>query len=582
MKTFRARSLFSIALACMLGGCSSFDLYDKQKDDQAKAMKDGVAAVSFANVFNDARARHAAMSDAIAAQHQRLAEANAKLKLLAVLGSTESLSHQAGLQGVLQAKWGALTCSKAGDPGCATPSQRAVAWAAEFCPDDKNPLCLLDGPPQYSQIVAQGLIDYDPNSLQRFQRDAKNGASQVMALALKPAPNCVATQPIDSSQPAGVLPKPTPAMPSPEEYEKSLPPDRIAAADLYELVYWPRCEQLLMAQYRLDWLMQSAPQSGIGAALQAWRDAREALNEKQKAANAARAKYDELNQAYKDALKELEADLPGAEDKAKDLLKKAGAALDALNGILELGEKRENPVGAAAQADERIQQLREIVAALGGAGTGGDAESALSADVRNHLAAIATLPRLIDDSAEMFEEAEQARLAPLMLEISYQEQVAIGAKRRVAAEVDDVERKKAAYFTLVAQAGKIAEAQERLDVAMLALEGAGSRRLYELLNGANGSPTPAQEALLDALAIYYESEVKHELAIQKIAYQTAAASYQRNLDEDEIALNEWLALARSDSQILAAYFASGMKAEDIAALLVQLVGLGGIAVGVNR
>ena len=580
MKTLRARSLFSIALVGILGGCS-FDLYDKQKDEQAKAMKDGLATVSFANVFNDARARHAAVSDAIAAQYQRLAEANAKLKLLAVLGTTETLSSQVGLQGVLQDKWAILTCNKAGDPNCAAPSQRAAAWATEFCPDDKNGLCREAGPPvRYSEIVAQGLVDYDPNSLQRFQRDAKNGASQVMALALKPAPTCVATQPIDAQQP-GALPKPVPAMPTPEEYERSLPDDRFAAAGVYETVYLPRCKALLMAQYRLDWLMQASPQSGIGAALQAWRAARESLNEKQMAANAARAEYDASNQAYKAALAELEADLPDAEDKAKALLKKAGGALDALSGMIKLGQKVENPVGTAAQADERIQQLREIVAALGGAKSAGD-KSTLSPDVRTHLAAIATLPRLIDDSAEMFEEAQAARLAPLMLEISYQEQVAIGAKRRVAAEVENVERMKAAYFTLVAQAGKIAESRERLDAGIGLLPGAESRRLYELLNGANRNPTPAQEALLDSLAIYYETEVKQELAVQKIQYQSAAVAYQRNLDEDEIALNEWLALARSDSQILSAYFASGMKAEDIAALLVQLVGLGGIAVGVNR
>lgn len=587
MKTLRAGCLFSTALVGLLGGCS-LQLYDKKLDDQAQGLKSGLATVSFTDTFNQARDNHAAVSDVIAAQHQHLAEISAKLKLLAVLGTKKSLPSPEGLQGVVNAKWQELTCNSVGDPTCATPAQKAAAWFAEFCPDDRNRLCLGDGPPHYSEIVAQGLVDYDPNSPERLQVALKDGASQVMALSLKAAPDCIATQPIEEKQPGDPLSKPVAAMPTAAEFEGSLPADRTDAADLYELVYLPRCNDLLMAQYRLDWLMQPARNSSIGRALNAWHIAREAWNEKQSAARAARAKYDQLNQAYKDALKELEARRPGAAEKAKKLLQEAGHALDALSVIQDLKTRvpSENPVGSADQAEERLQKLREIVAALGGGtqstAAGGDAKSQLPDDVRSRLAAIATLPRLIDDSARMFEEAEKARLAPLTLEISYQEQASIAANRRVAAAAEEMERTKQAYFAVVAEAGTIAEAVERVDVGMRSLERADSRPLYELLAGADGNPTAGQDALLDALALYYQSQVKQELAIQKISYQSAAAAYKRNLDEDEIALNEWLALVRSDSDILAAYFASGMKAEDVAALLVQLVTLGGIAVGVNR
>jgi len=585
MKTLRARCLISTALVCALGACStSFQLYDKKLDDQAKTLKSGLAAVSFTDTFNRARDNHAAVSDAIATQHQRVAEASAKLKLLAVLGTKQSLPSPEGLQGVVNAKWQELTCNSIGDPSCATPAQKAALWFAKFCPDDRNRLCLGDGAPNYSEIVAQGLVDYDPSSSERLQVALKDGASQVMALSLKPAPECIATQPIDAQQPDAPLIEPVPAMPTAQEFEGTLPPDRVEAADLYAIVYLPRCQDLLMAQYRLDWMMQAAPNSSIGNALNAWRFAREEWNAKQNAARAARVKYDQLNQAYKDALKELAEDRPGAAEKAKKLLQQAGQALDALSELHDLTTQltSENPAGSADQAQERLQQLREIVAALGGGTSGGGANSTLPQDVRSRLAAIATIPRLIDDSARMFEEAEKARLAPLTLEIGYQEQALIGANRRLASAAEEVERSKQAYFARVAEAGTIANAVERIDVAMGSVEGAQSRPLYELLAGADRGATAGQNALLDALALYYQSQVKQELAIQKVSYQSAAAAYKRNLDEDEIALNEWLALVRGDSDILAAYFASGMKAEDVAALLVQLVTLGGIAVGVNR
>jgi hypothetical protein len=576
MQRIRARWLLSAALICGLGGCS-FQLYDKEKDEQAKALKTGLAAVSFDEVFATAQANHNAVSEATNAAHHRLAELGAKNKLFTVLTSKGTLSEEDGFQFTLAARWAELMCEDA--DGCAEPSQVAEEWRQKFCenPSPFNEICqtweINRLPVRFSRIVELGITDYDPNSLRIPGLRLADSADNVLIAAGRKAPKCAA-MPIaddDLDKPVRMLPPPVPAIPGTEDFIRPL--SQAAKSQTRPIYddYIRICQETLDAQYGLTWLVGENALSGIGMSWTDWHTAADELTKLQIEMRKSQALYDADNAAYKQALKEIAESKPGAEDRAEELLGKAGKALDAVAAV--------NDFGIEFAAEERLKALREIIAILGGkGGASGTDKSVLTDDVRKNLAAVANLPHLVDESADLFAAAEEARLSPLVLELAYQEQVLKAVKLRIAAKEAEVERRRQFYFAAVAEAGKIGFAQERLADAQ-GIEGFAQRPLYELLEA---SPSAGQAALFDALTAYYESQVKFNQVQNKLLFDESAAAFQRNLDENQIALNQWLTLSKSDSDILAAYFAAGVKPEDVAALLVQLLGLGGIAVGVNR
>lgn len=575
----RARSLLSTALVLSLAACS-FQLYDKEKDDQAKAMRAGLAGVSFDEVFSTAQANQDAVSDATNAAYQRLAEVGARNKLFTVLTSKGTLGEEYGFQSTLAERWAVLMCE---DPaGCTEPSQVAEEWRQKFCenPSPFNEICQtweVDRlPVRFSRIVELGISDYDPNSLRIPGLRVADSADNVLIAAGRKAPECAA-KPIaddDLDKPVRLLPRPEPAIPSTEDFVRALSP---AAASQTRPIYddYIRiCQETLDAQYGLTWLVGASALSEIGMAWTDWHVAADELTKLQIEMRQGQARYDADNTAYKQALQAIAESKPDAEGKAEALLGKAGKALDAVAAL--------NDFGIEFATEERLKALREIIAILGGnSQASGKDKSALTDEIRSNLAAVANLPHLVDESGELFAAAEEARLSPLVLELAYQEQVLKAVKLRIAAKEAETERRRQFYFAAVAEAGKIAFAEERLADAR-GLEGFEQRPLYELLKGADSAPSAEQTALLDALTAYYESQVKFNQAQNKLLFDEAGAAFQRNLDENQVALNQWLALSKSDSDILAAYFASGVKPEELAALLVQLIGLGSIGVGVNR
>ncbi len=571
------RRLLSAALAFALSACSA-QLYDKEKDDQATALKTGLSSVSFDSVFATARANENAVSDATTDAYQRLAAADAKLKLFVVLSAPRKLTDRLGLQGKLAARWAALMCD---DPtACAPPSQFADEWYQKFCknPSPFDQACQIPVPPpvRFSQIIKLGLSDYNAASLATRRLRLADSADQVVIASGRPAPECTA-KPLEKQElvkPARELAAPEAALPSTEEFTHALPADVASHTTPIYQDYVTICAQTLGAQYELTWLVGTSANSDIGRGWKAWKSAADDLATLQIAARERAAMYDADNVAYKKALADIKNSALDAEAMAKDLLAKASVALDAVDEL--------NDFGKVFAAQERLKSLEEIISALGGNSTStGNDKNTLTPDVRANLAAISKLPHLIDDSAALFNAAKQARLAPLVLELSYQEQVLIATKRRIDAMEAAVERGRQVYLAAVAEAGKIAYAQERvLDASTI--NGFADQPLYVLLKGANQSANKEQTALLDALDAYYESQVKYNSEQQKVAFDESAAAFQRNLDDDQIALNEWLALSKGNSEILSAYFASGVKPQELANLLVQLIGLGSIGVGVNR
>lgn len=84
------------------------------------------------------------------------------------------------------------------------------------------------------------------------------------------------------------------------------------------------------------------------------------------------------------------------------------------------------------------------------------------------------------------------------------------------------------------------------------------------------------------LASYVNADSVARAAYDQAVYDELFINEEIALDADEFAANSWNALIAEPLNALAAYHASGIKAENVAAALSNLVGLGAIAVGVSQ
>jgi hypothetical protein len=69
---------------------------------------------------------------------------------------------------------------------------------------------------------------------------------------------------------------------------------------------------------------------------------------------------------------------------------------------------------------------------------------------------------------------------------------------------------------------------------------------------------------------------------EALDYMLIALDHDEAVDNSEMAVGLWNSLIATPVNQIAAYHGSGVRAEDVAALVIQALSLGGIAVGVNR
>jgi hypothetical protein len=94
--------------------------------------------------------------------------------------------------------------------------------------------------------------------------------------------------------------------------------------------------------------------------------------------------------------------------------------------------------------------------------------------------------------------------------------------------------------------------------------------------------SPAKAALWLSLMHYVDTIHTYRAREEKLDYMLIALDHDEAVDNSEMAVGLWNSLIATPVNQIAAYHGSGVKAEDVAALVIQALSLGGIAVGVNR
>ena len=530
-----------VVCGMLVAGCQAH-LYNQENDKQAALLKEKIAAVKFDDTFKTARDNHKVLSDSILQSDLRASQLRAQFDLLQVIAKPMDDSTS-GLSTVIAKRWDEL----------AKPVR-------------------LDSS-AIGQTLVEGLEAYDPQSQPaRFLRGRK--LTLLIRVTAK-IPDCAAKTNADGSFQLDPQGRPVPALPAPADIVKGVPPDQVGSVQADYNGFVSACRTLLVKQHALDRLFERDGAGEIAMALKAWRRQNAIHTAATAAIGQLKSNYEALDKQYKDALEDIKKKQPQAEEKAKDLLKKAGEALE------KLAEVQDNDVakdlGLAMVSEERIAKLEEILALLNAGEKTPESEQKLSEDVRGKLTVIAGLPSMVDSVSELYAAASKARLTPLKLELAVQQQILIAAQRNLAHELSEVDFLRRVYLSRLRAALQIHDAHAFK--TGLSKDFPRDKPLYDAMGG-DLVKAEDRKKLLNALANLYRADAKYLAMGRAAPIEAAARVYQRNLDADESALAEWKSLIDGETAILSEYHAAGVKPESLGQL-ASLLALIWIGVGVN-
>jgi hypothetical protein len=330
--------------------------------------------------------------------------------------------------------------------------------------------------------------------------------------------------------------------------------------------YQDGCQARIASLARL----QKVKPGRLKAALAAWQDAAgELAGLRQKQADAQK-RYEAALKAYDDATRLAEVDRAGTSfvDQAKQLQ-------DLLAGF----ESAAKALGVESSAAERIRGIDTLLAAA----AGGKIDEARLSDpgFKKAVMVAAATPPLADEARRIVADRRAPLVAALVLEKQHQEIRRNAARRSVERQVRRVELLRQKLEALVLEV-------ELLQVGRVAAVNAGRLAAPEdpfakPLGAALETPKPgARRQLYQLLARYVDSIATARARQEEIDYRLIALDHEESVDASETAIGLWNALIASPINQLTAYHAAGIRAEQVAALLIQLLTMGGIAVGVNR
>jgi hypothetical protein len=314
--------------------------------------------------------------------------------------------------------------------------------------------------------------------------------------------------------------------------------------------------------------LSAADEGALPAAYQEWRQDERRLRTAQDAAAAAQDKYKQALTQHGQA--SASRDLKSLQDQAKALR----AALDTLR-------QAGGTVGREKAAEERIAQLDRLLEA---AATGKvDAKSLEDPELRKAVAVVAGLPSIGDDALRVQANRRKPAVAPLLIEKQRQEIQRDAAARAVERARRRVELRREKVDALVLELRLLQRARIAVDLARKAAV-SGSDPFGLTFREALGTGTSGatKRHLYESIMFYVDSIATARLRQEQLELQLVAVDHEEAVDSAQTAIGLWNALIATPINELVAYHASGIKPEEIAALVIQLVTLGGIATGVNR
>jgi hypothetical protein len=348
------------------------------------------------------------------------------------------------------------------------------------------------------------------------------------------------------------------------------PPARLAAAAGNRL----ETLTVLWEEYRAGCAARAQSQlRGVGAgplktAFDDWQKGRARLQALELAHQQARARYEQALQAYESASTAVPTE-PG------DFEQRVGA----LRALLEGAETSAEALGVESVAAARIKSLDVLLQAAAGDTV---ADRALAdGEVRKAVMVVATSRALTDEARAFAAERRAPRVAALLIEKQRQEALRGAAARRVERAKRRVELQRERLEALALEVYLL----QRARVAAAAARGLApaddplGKPLGTALSSGEGT---VRRLMYQTLFHYVDSIVTARRRQEEADYRLIALDHEEAVDASETAIALWNGLITTPVNQLAAYHGSGVKAEQLAALIVQLVTLGSIGVGVNR
>lgn len=344
-----------------------------------------------------------------------------------------------------------------------------------------------------------------------------------------------------------------------------------------------------------------------------WLAAERALAKRRQNAHDLELALKEASAKYEEAIKAQS----GGESEARN--KKVEETAAALRKALKDAAKASDAAGIPALSESRVQAIDTFLTAL----SGGTIYGKTVADPGVQRAALVAreLSSLAEEIDIFVKRSRAPAASPLVIEKQHQLLLRDDALRRVSLAVQRVALLEARYSALVAEtrfllaqydgvcnvlqpakpeAGRVA--CDRLNVtltdgkltcvyhvevtkggqttserkeACAALEMTWSK-------GLRDGTTPVKRALWEAVAGLGGRLAIAQPLQDEAAYRLAHLSHLEVAASDEFAIRAWDGLIVTPVTQLAAYHQTGIRPAELADLIVKAIGLGGIAIGVNR
>ena len=340
-----------------------------------------------------------------------------------------------------------------------------------------------------------------------------------------------------------------------------------------------------------------------------WRDAEKALAKR-------RADARRFEQALKDASAEYERAVHQA-DGSEAGKKKIADAATILRNTLKEAAKASDAVGIPALSESRVQAIDTILTALSGGTV--DANTVSDPGVQRAALVARELASLAGEIDVLVKRSRAPAVSPLVIEKQHQFLLRNDALRRVSLAEQRVALLGVRYDALAAEArfllaqydgvcnvlqpAKPEDGRVGCDSLKVTVSERSVACEYQV--EVIGQATPVTRKDCGILAMTWSKGLREDSAAVKralwesiaglggrlaiaqpqqdeAAFRLAHLSHLEVAASDEFAIRAWDGLIATPVTQLAAYHQTGIRPAELADLIVKAMGLGGIAIGVNR
>ncbi len=278
-----------------------------------------------------------------------------------------------------------------------------------------------------------------------------------------------------------------------------------------------------------------------------------------------------LQKTYRAAAARYEA----AQEEAKSssqALTKVQAALGELDSAVRALAGASDALSVQFLSKERLAALDQFVTAV----TEAKPDAPVPAGAGKATTAFILLPQLLDDAHQALADAKKPLALPLLMRRNVEQLRLEGATREVEARRAYVRLSRDIVDTLYDQAVQLWLADRDLgDSKILPLHG------QPLIATFDSALPDARELLYTAAARYLDAVNRLSARRYRLEYMRIATVHELSLAYAEVNMKQWQALIGTTVDQVAAASASGIKAENITAL-INTLGVLWIGHGVNK